>query len=120
MSFGLFITSSGYSSFSSATVHLHTSEIIGGLLLDLDARQLAGFAESALSFHVLRHSRSLFTVSSSSVKMLLRGTTGVSVRLPNEMLAQVDRLANDERRTRGNAIRLLLEEALQSRERGEK
>jgi len=43
------------------------------------------------------------------------GTTGVSVRLPNEMLEQVDKLANDERRTRGNAIRLLLEEALQSR-----
>jgi metal-responsive CopG/Arc/MetJ family transcriptional regulator len=43
------------------------------------------------------------------------GTTGVSVRLPNDMLASIDRLANDERRTRGNAIRLLLEEALQVR-----
>ena len=42
-------------------------------------------------------------------------TTGVSVRLPDEMLAQVDQLANDERRTRGNAIRLLLEEALRGR-----
>lgn len=42
-------------------------------------------------------------------------TTGVSVRLPGEMLAQIDRLANDERRTRGNAIRLLLEEALKAR-----
>ena len=43
------------------------------------------------------------------------GTTGVSVRLPTEMLASIDRLANDERRTRGNAIRLLLEEALEQR-----
>jgi IS30 family transposase len=38
-----------------------------------------------------------------------------NVRLPNEMLASLDRLANDERRTRGNAIRLLLEEALEQR-----
>jgi metal-responsive CopG/Arc/MetJ family transcriptional regulator len=44
-----------------------------------------------------------------------QGTTGISVRLPNEMLAQIDKLANEERRTRGNAIRLLLEEALQQR-----
>lgn len=43
------------------------------------------------------------------------GTTGVSVRLPNEMLDRVDRLADEERRTRGNAIRLLLEEALEQR-----
>ena len=43
------------------------------------------------------------------------GTTGISVRLPNDMLAQIDRLANVERRTRGNAIRLLLEQALHQR-----
>jgi hypothetical protein len=39
----------------------------------------------------------------------------VSFRLPAALLAQIDRLANDERRTRGNAIRLLLEEALRVR-----
>ena len=32
----------------------------------------------------------------------------MSFRLPAALLAQIDRLANDERRTRGNAIRLLL------------
>jgi hypothetical protein len=39
----------------------------------------------------------------------------VSFRLPVALLAQIDKLANDERRTRGNAIRLLLEEALRAR-----
>ncbi len=39
----------------------------------------------------------------------------MSFRLPAALLAQIDRLANDERRTRGNAIRLLLEEALHQR-----
>lgn len=39
-----------------------------------------------------------------------------TVRLPNEMLSQVDRLANDERRTRGNMLRILLEDALKARE----
>ena len=42
---------------------------------------------------------------------------GVSVRLPSSLLAQIDRLAEQERRTRGNVMRLLLEDAL--KERGE-
>jgi len=37
------------------------------------------------------------------------------IRAAVALLAQIDRLANDERRTRGNAIRLLLEEALRAR-----
>ena len=43
-------------------------------------------------------------------------SVGVSFRLPASLLAQVDGLADEERRTRGNAIRLLLEEALEQRE----
>jgi metal-responsive CopG/Arc/MetJ family transcriptional regulator len=43
---------------------------------------------------------------------------GVSVRLPSLLLAQIDSLAERERRTRGNVIRLLLEDAL--KQRGEK
>lgn len=40
---------------------------------------------------------------------------GVSVRLPSLLLAQIDSLAERERRTRGNVIRLLLEDALKQR-----
>ncbi len=43
------------------------------------------------------------------------GTTGVSVRLPTNMLQAIDELALTERRTRGNVIRLLLEDALKAR-----
>ena len=42
---------------------------------------------------------------------------GVSVRLPATLLAEIDRLAEVERRTRGNVIRLLLEEALKQRQK---
>ena len=42
-------------------------------------------------------------------------SVGVSVRLPSSLLVQIDRLAEQERRTRGNLIRLLLEDALKSR-----
>ena len=42
-------------------------------------------------------------------------SVGVSVRLPATLLANIDRLAVEERRTRGNLIRLLLEDALKSR-----
>ena len=40
---------------------------------------------------------------------------GVSVRLPTALLADIDRIAEQERRTRGNVIRLLLEDALKAR-----
>jgi metal-responsive CopG/Arc/MetJ family transcriptional regulator len=42
-------------------------------------------------------------------------SVSVSVRLPSSLLAQIDGLAEQERRTRGNAIRLLLEDALKQR-----
>jgi hypothetical protein len=42
-------------------------------------------------------------------------TVTVSFKAPVDLLAQIDRLAKDERRSRGNAIRLLLDEALQQR-----
>jgi len=44
------------------------------------------------------------------------GSVGVSVRLPAALLADIDRIAEQERRTRGNVIRLLLEDALKARE----
>jgi metal-responsive CopG/Arc/MetJ family transcriptional regulator len=44
------------------------------------------------------------------------GSVGVSVRLPESLLIQIDRLAEQERRTRGNMIRILLEDALKARE----
>lgn len=44
----------------------------------------------------------------------------VSVRLPAELLAQIDALAEEERRTRGNVIRLLLEDALEARKASER
>ncbi len=40
---------------------------------------------------------------------------GVSVRLPVALLEEIDRVADQERRTRGNLIRLLLEDALKQR-----
>lgn len=46
------------------------------------------------------------------------GSVGISVRLPSTLLAEIDRIAEQERRTRGNAIRLLLEEALRQRGQG--
>jgi predicted transcriptional regulator len=49
-------------------------------------------------------------------KVQERGTTSVSVRLPDELLAQIDGLATAERRTRGNVMRLLLEDALKAKE----
>ena len=45
-----------------------------------------------------------------------KGSVGVSVRLPGEMVAQIDRMAEGERRSRGNMIRILLEDALKARE----
>jgi metal-responsive CopG/Arc/MetJ family transcriptional regulator len=44
-------------------------------------------------------------------------SVGVSVRLPVALLEEIDRLAEEERRTRGNVIRLLLEDALKLREK---
>jgi len=41
-----------------------------------------------------------------------RGTTSVSVRLPDELLQQIDTLARTSRRTRGQVMRLLLEAGL--------
>lgn len=43
-------------------------------------------------------------------------SVGVSVRLSATLLADIDRVAEQERRTRGNVIRLLLEDALKARE----
>ena len=43
------------------------------------------------------------------------GSVGVSVRLPVALLADIDRLAEQERRTRGNMVRILLEDALKIR-----
>ena len=44
-------------------------------------------------------------------------SVGVSVRLPAALLEEIDRLAEQERRTRGNVIRLLLEDALKQRQK---
>ena len=43
-------------------------------------------------------------------------SVGVSVRLPATLLAEIDRLAEQERRTRGNVIRIALEDWLVMRE----
>jgi metal-responsive CopG/Arc/MetJ family transcriptional regulator len=43
------------------------------------------------------------------------GSVGISVRLPSTLLAEIDRIAEQERRTRGNLIRILLEDALKVR-----
>ncbi len=39
----------------------------------------------------------------------------VSFRVPVALLAEIDSLASDERRSRGSVLRFLLEEALQER-----
>lgn len=44
-----------------------------------------------------------------------KGSVSVSVRLPEELLTEIDSLATEERRTRGNMVRLLLEDALKAR-----
>jgi metal-responsive CopG/Arc/MetJ family transcriptional regulator len=44
-------------------------------------------------------------------------SVGVSVRLPMDLLKEIDGLAEEERRTRGNVIRLLLEDALKQRQK---
>jgi len=44
-----------------------------------------------------------------------KGSVSVSVRLPEELLTEIDSLATEERRTRGNMVRLLLEDALTQR-----
>ena len=44
-------------------------------------------------------------------------TTGLSVRVPVQLLARIDALTAAEKRTRGNMVRVLLEEALDSRDR---
>ncbi len=41
-----------------------------------------------------------------------RGTSNVSVRLPDELISKLDTRANEEHRSRGNLIRMLLEEAM--------
>ena len=45
------------------------------------------------------------------------GSVSVSVRVPEELLREIDTLADQERRSRGNMVRLLLEDALKARER---
>ena len=40
-----------------------------------------------------------------------RGTTSVSVRLPNDLLEWIDNRAADEHRSRANLIKMLLQEA---------
>jgi metal-responsive CopG/Arc/MetJ family transcriptional regulator len=45
---------------------------------------------------------------------------GVSVRLPPTSLEQIDRLANEERRSRANLIMILIEDALKARSKGKK
>jgi len=44
-------------------------------------------------------------------------SVGVSVRLPVNLLEEIDSLAEEERRTRGNVIRMLLEDALKQRQK---
>ena len=45
-----------------------------------------------------------------------RGTSSVSVRLPDELIERIDSRANEEHRSRGNLIRMLLEEAMRQDE----
>jgi len=49
-----------------------------------------------------------------------RGTSSVSVRLPDELIERIDSRANEEHRSRGNLIRMLLEEAISQNERKKK
>ncbi len=43
-------------------------------------------------------------------------TTSVGIRLPDDLLADVDKVAADEHRTRNNAVVVLLTEALTARD----
>ena len=45
-----------------------------------------------------------------------RGTSSVSVRLPDELIDRIDSRANEEHRSRGNLIRMLLEQAMSENE----
>lgn len=45
-------------------------------------------------------------------------SVGVSVRLPATLLAEIDSLAEQERRTRGNVIRIALEDWLDGHGQG--
>ena len=45
-----------------------------------------------------------------------RGTSNVSVRLPDELISKLDTRANEEHRSRGNLIRMLLEQAMSENE----
>jgi len=45
-------------------------------------------------------------------------TVGISVRVPKVVVEEIDRIADVERRTRGNVIRILLEDALAARKKG--
>ena len=49
-----------------------------------------------------------------------RGTSSVSVRLPDELIDRIDSRANEEHRSRGNLIRMLLEEAMTQNEERKK
>jgi metal-responsive CopG/Arc/MetJ family transcriptional regulator len=42
------------------------------------------------------------------------GLVGVSIRLPQSLLAEIDRMASEARRTRSNMLRLLVEDALKA------
>jgi metal-responsive CopG/Arc/MetJ family transcriptional regulator len=43
-------------------------------------------------------------------------TVGLSVRVPASLLARIDALTTAEQRTRGNMVRILLQEALDERD----
>jgi hypothetical protein len=43
------------------------------------------------------------------------GSVGISVRLPAALLTEIDKIADAERRTRGNVMRILLEDAIETR-----
>jgi predicted transcriptional regulator len=49
-----------------------------------------------------------------------RGTTSVSVRLDDELIAWLDQTAAEENRSRANLIETLLKQARAARERGVK
>lgn len=44
-----------------------------------------------------------------------RGTSNVSVRLPDELIERLDARAKSESRSRGNLIKLLLEKAMEGK-----
>jgi Arc/MetJ-type ribon-helix-helix transcriptional regulator len=45
-------------------------------------------------------------------------TVGISVRVPRAVVEEIDRVAADERRTRGNVVRMALEDWLAARKKG--